>query len=116
MVTAMKYRSTYSMNLETPLVLPVLLLAILLAILSFPAQGAAETTDFDWQQETFATPAEAGQALSGGEPGKRSGGPCTNTRAGITSHTELRRSGGGQGIASIFCRKVRTDESLGHDD
>src|SRR5271165_3235140 len=62
MVTAMKYRSTYSMNPETPLVLPVLLLAILLAILSFPAQGAAETTDFDWQ-ETFATPAEAGQAL-----------------------------------------------------
>ena len=62
MVTAMKNRSTCSMNLETPLVLPVLLLAILLAILSFPAQGAAETTDFDWQ-ETFATPAEAAQAL-----------------------------------------------------
>lgn len=58
----MKYRSTYSMNLETPLVLPVLLLAMLLAILSFPAQGAAETTDFDWQ-ETFSTAAEAGQAL-----------------------------------------------------
>jgi hypothetical protein len=58
----MKYRSTYAMNLETPLVLPVLLLAILLAILSFPAQGAAETTDFDWQ-ERFATPEEAGQAL-----------------------------------------------------
>ena len=58
----MKYRSTYAMNLETPLVLPVLLFAILLATLSFPAQGAAETTDFDWQ-ETFATPAEAGQAL-----------------------------------------------------
>ncbi len=62
MVTAMKYRSTYSMNLETPLVLTVLLLAILLAVLSFPAQGAAETTDFDWQ-EMFATPAEAAQAL-----------------------------------------------------
>ena len=65
----MKYRSTYSMNPETPLVLPVLLLAMLLAILSFPAQGAAETTDFDWQ-ETFSTAAEAGQALMAAKPGE----------------------------------------------
>ena len=69
MVTVMKYRSTYSMNPETPLVLPVLLLAILLAILSLPAQGAAETTDFDWQ-ETFSTAAAGGTGPYGGKPGE----------------------------------------------
>ena len=62
MVTAMKYRSTYSMNPETPPVPPCFSWRYSFAILIFPSKGAAETTEFDWQ-EMFATPAEAGQAL-----------------------------------------------------
>ncbi len=58
----MKSHAKYSMKLETPLVAPALLLAILLVILGYAGQATGATAAVD-SQATFATPAEAGQAL-----------------------------------------------------
>ena len=58
----MKPHAKYSMNLETPLVAPVLLLAILFVILGYAGNSAGATAGVD-SQATFTTPAEAGQAL-----------------------------------------------------
>ena len=58
----MKPHARYSMKLETPLVAPVLLLAILFVILGYARTSAGATAAVD-SQATFATPAEAGQVL-----------------------------------------------------
>lgn len=58
----MKPHAKYSMNLETPLVAPVLLLAILFVILGYAGKSAGATAEVN-SQATFTTPAEAGQAL-----------------------------------------------------
>ena len=58
----MKPHAKYSRNLETPLVAPVLLLAILFVILGYAGKSAGATAEVD-SQATFTTPVEAGQAL-----------------------------------------------------
>jgi len=58
----MKPRTRYSMKLETPLVAPVLLVAILFFMLGCAGQSASAAGKVD-SQATFATPAEAGVAL-----------------------------------------------------
>ena len=58
----MKPHARYSMKLETPLVAPVLLLAILFVILGYARTSAGATAAVE-SQAAFATPAEAGQAL-----------------------------------------------------
>ena len=58
----MKPHAKYSMKLETPLVAPVLLLAILFVILGYAGQATGATAAVD-SQATFTSPAEAGQAL-----------------------------------------------------
>ena len=73
------------------------------------------TAGDDSRQTTFATPAEAAQALQAASRRLREW-TGANSRSQVESNPELGRSGGRQGSPGVVRRKICPNEPLGSDD